>query len=250
LSKKERTGRAKDVVTVSKKHSVPTPVLAELRAPVNGKPRRWRILIIDDHPIVRERLGELINQEVDLIVCGEAEDGQSAMAVIEKTFPDLALVDISLKNTYGIELVKNIKEQRPKLLTLVLSMHEESLYAERALRAGARGYITKQEASRKVIGAIRQVLAGGIYVSEKMAGILIGRMAGEPKGDGSPADRLSNRELEIFQLLGGGLAVREIAMRLHISIKTVEAHRTHIKEKLNIKTSPELLRYAIQSSLR
>jgi DNA-binding NarL/FixJ family response regulator len=215
-------------------------------APKQG---RSRILIIDDHPMVRERLAELINQEPDLMVCGEADDAHSAMAAIDKTVPDLALVDISLKDTYGIELVKEIKAQHPKVLTLVVSMHEESLYAERALRAGARGYITKQEASRKVVGGIRQVLGGGIYVSEKMAGILLGRVAGEPKSDGSPADRLSDRELEIFQLLGSGLAVREIAKRLHISVKTVEAHRTHIKEKLNIKTSPELLRYAIQSSL-
>lgn len=250
MSKTERTARATAVVIKSTKPLLPAPPRTEAKIALDTQPRRSRILIIDDHPIVRERLGELINQEPDLIVCGEAEDGESAMAAIEKTVPELALVDISLKNTYGIELVKDIKERHPKVLTLVLSMHEESLYAERALRAGARGYITKQEASRKVIGAIRQVLAGGIYASEKMAGILLGRMAGEPKGDGSPADRLSDREMEIFQLLGSGLAVREIAKRLHISVKTVEAHRTHIKEKLNIKTSPELLRYAIQSSLR
>jgi DNA-binding NarL/FixJ family response regulator len=183
------------------------------------------------------------------MVCGEADDAHTAMEAIDKTVPDLALVDISLKDTYGIELVKDIKAQHPQVRTLVLSMHDESLYAERALRAGARGYMTKQEASKKVVGAIRQVLGGGIYVSEKMAGVLLGRVAGDKQGDGSPADRLSDRELEIFQLLGEGLAVREIAKRLHVSTKTVEAHRTHIKEKLNIRTSPELLRYAIQMSL-
>ena len=240
-------GSKATVRSKSPRASAPAPKEVQ---PAAAEPRKFRILIIDDHPIVRERLGELINQEPDLLVCGEADDGHTAMEAIDKTAPDLALVDISLKDTYGIELVKDIKAQHPKLLTLVLSMHEESLYAERALRAGARGYITKQEASRKVIGAIRQVLAGGIYASEKMAGILLGRVAGEAKGDGSPTDRLSDRELEIFQLLGSGLAVREIAQRLHISVKTVEAHRTHIKEKLNIKTSAALLRYAIQSSLR
>ena len=230
----------------------PAPVPAPAPAPPASKPpaqSRSRILVIDDHPIVRERLAELINQEPDLMVCGEADDARSAMEAIDKTVPDLALVDISLKDTYGIELVKEIKAQHPQVRTLVLSMHDESLYAERALRAGARGYVTKQEASKKVVGAIRQVLGGGIYVSEKMAGVLLGRVAGDKQGNGSPADRLSDRELEIFQLFGEGLPVREIAKRLHVSTKTVEAHRTHIKEKLNIRTSPELLRYAIQTSL-
>jgi DNA-binding NarL/FixJ family response regulator len=236
---------------------------------------KHRILIIDDHPIVRERLGELINHETDLLVCGEADDSKTALDAVDTTDPDLALVDISLKDTYGIELVKELKLRYPRLLTLVLSMHDESLYAERALRAGARGYITKQEASKQVIGAIHQVLNGGIYVSEKMASLLLRRVAGQPatpsapptpdpatltpngndNGSGSdrrrppPTDRLSNRELEIFQLLGEGSTVRQIAERLQLSVKTVEAHRTHIKEKLNLRTSPELLRYAIQISL-
>jgi DNA-binding NarL/FixJ family response regulator len=226
------------------------PAVAAPAAPGAPPAKRSRILIIDDHPIVRERLGELINQEADLCACGEAEDTATAIAAIERTQPDLALVDISLKDTYGIELVKELKERYPKLLTLVLSMHDESLYAERALRAGARGYITKQEASKKVIGAIRQVLDGGIYVSEKMAATMLWRVAGgQPASSGSVAERLSDREMEVFQLLGEGMAVRDIAQRLHISVKTIEAHRTHIKEKLNIKTSPELLRYAIQVSL-
>lgn len=244
-----KTGRMPKPAIAPSTEVCVVPAVPSPAAGIEAKPRQSRILIVDDHPIVRERLGELITQEPDLIVCGEAEDNHSAMLEIDRTVPDLAIVDISLKDSYGIELVKEIKKRHPKLLTLVLSMHEESLYAERALRAGARGYITKQEVSRKVIGAIRQVLAGGIYASEKMASILLGRVAGEPRCDGTPASRLSDRELEIFQLLGGGLAVREIARQLHISVKTVEAHRTHIKEKLNIKTSPELLRYAIQSSL-
>lgn len=208
------------------------------------------VLIIDDHPMIRERLGELINQEPDLFVCAEAEDAHSAREAADKFQPDLALVDISLKDSYGIELVKDFKTQHPKLLTLVISMHDESVYAERALKAGARGYLTKQEASKKVIGAIRKILGGELYVGEKLAAVLLGRVAGHRTSDGSAADRLTDREMEVFQLLGEGLAVREIAKRLHVSSKTVEAHRTHIKEKLNIKTSPELLRYAIQQSVR
>ena len=214
---------------------------------------RRRVLIVDDHPMIRERLAELINQEPDLLVVGEAEDAVGAREAADQLRPDLALVDIALKDSYGIELVKDLKAQHPKLLTLVLSMHDESVYAERALKAGARGYLTKQEASRHVVTAIRKVLKGELYVSERLAAVLLGRMAGHrapPGSDGSPAERLTDRELEVFQLLGEGLAVREIASRLHISAKTVEAHRTHIKEKLNVKTSPELLRYAIQSSVR
>jgi DNA-binding NarL/FixJ family response regulator len=252
-----KQGRATGTATMKKVKgetlaTAPATSAAPAPAPQPSKPKaisKSRVLLIDDHPIVRERLAELINQEDDLMVCGEAEDAFSAMEAIDKTVPDICLVDISLKDSYGIELVKDIKAQHAQVKTLVLSMHDESLYAERALRAGARGYMTKQEASKKVIGAIRQVLGGGIYVSDKMAGVLLGRVAGEPRSDGSPIDRLSDRELEIFQLLGEGLAVREIAKRLHVSVKTVEAHRTHIKEKLNIKTSPELLRYAIQTSL-
>jgi DNA-binding NarL/FixJ family response regulator len=211
--------------------------------------RRSRVLIVDDHPIVRERLAELINEEPDLMVCGEAEDGRTALEAVATTNPDVATIDISLKDSYGIELVKELKLRHPSLLTIVLSMHDESLYAERALRAGARGYVTKQEASKKIVSAIRQVLKGGIFVNEKMSAALLGRIAGEPRSDGTPIDRLTDRELEIFQLLGEGSPVRDIAKRLHVSVKTVEAHRTHIKEKLNIRTSPELLRYAIQMSL-
>lgn len=218
-----------------------------------GTGGRRRVLIVDDHPMIRERLAELINQEPDLLVVGEAEDAQGAREAADALRPDLALVDISLKDSYGIELVKDLKAQHPRLLTLVLSMHDESVYAERALKAGARGYLTKQEASRHVVAAIRKVLKGELYVSERLAAVLLGRMAGHRApsgGDGSPAERLTDRELEVFQLLGEGLAVREIAKRLHISAKTVEAHRTHIKEKLNVRTSPELLRYAIQSAVR
>jgi DNA-binding NarL/FixJ family response regulator len=211
-----------------------------------------KVLLVDDHPIVRERLGDLIAEEPDLVVCGEAEDGHGALEAVEKTRPDVAVVDISLKDTYGIELIKDLKIRHPDLPVLVLSMHEESMYAERAIRAGAKGYLNKQEATQKVISAIRQVLDGKIFLSEQMAAGLIQKMAGvrtPPKEGGTPVDVLTDRELEIFQLLGEGKSAKDIAKALHISVKTVEAHREHIKQKLKLKTSNELLRYAIESRL-
>jgi DNA-binding NarL/FixJ family response regulator len=209
-----------------------------------------KVLVVDDHPIVRERLAELINQEPDLNVCGEAEDAREALRAVDTLQPDVAIVDITLKDTYGIELIKQLKERHPKLPVLVLSMHDESLYGERALRAGAKGYLTKQEATKKVVTAIRSILGGGIYVSDKMAATILQKVAGGASAEGgSPVDVLSARELEVFQLLGQGLAVRQIAESLFISVKTVEAHREHIKQKMKFKGSSELLRYAIEFTL-
>jgi DNA-binding NarL/FixJ family response regulator len=206
---------------------------------------------VDDHPIVRERLAELINQEPDLHVCAEAEDSHQALKAMVDFAPDMAIVDITLKDTYGIELIKQLKERYPKLPMLVLSMHDESLYGERSLRAGAKGYLTKQEATRKVVTAIRKILSGEIFVSEAMAATILRKVAGGANGGGgSPIDVLSNREMEVFQLLGEGLGVRQIAENLFISVKTVEAHREHIKQKLNFKSSSELLRYAIQHAIK
>ena len=212
---------------------------------------KTKILVVDDHPIVRERLAELINQEADLIVCGEAEDSNQALKAARELQPDLAIVDITLKDTYGIELIKHLKEIQPKLPVLVLSMHDESLYGERALRAGAKGYLTKQQATKQVISAIRKILAGEIYVSEQMAASILHKVAGgkSPTGD-SPTDVLTDRELEVFQLLGQGLPVKQIAENLFVSVKTVEAHREHIKQKMNFKSSSELLRYAIQFTMK
>ena len=216
-----------------------------------GQQQKATVLIVDDHPMVRERLAELINQELDLVVSAEAEDAAQALRAVEDAVPAVAIVDITLKNSYGIELVKQLKERYPDLPTLVLSMHDESLYGERALRAGARGYLTKQEATKKIIDAIRRVLRGDIYVSDTLADSLVRKVAGaSKKGGGSPMDVLTDRELEVFQLLGQGSAVREVAERLSISVKTVEAHREHIKQKMNFKTSSELLRYAIQHALQ
>ena len=219
--------------------------------PTPPAPTKRRVFVVDDHPIVRERLAELINQEPDLQVCGEAEDALNARKLIEARPPDIAIVDITLKDTYGIELIKDLKERLPKLPILVLSMHDESIYGERAIRAGAKGYLNKQEASKKVIIAIRTILSGEVYASDKMKSAMLQKMSGghRPEG-GSPTDVLSDRELEVFQLLGQGSAVRQIAEMLFVSPKTVEAHREHIKEKMNFKTSAELLRYAIQYTLK
>jgi len=208
---------------------------------------------VDDHPLIRERVAELINSEPDLVVCGEAGDANEALAAAKALSPDMAIIDITLKDTYGIELVKQLKELYPKLPMLVLSMHEESMYGERALRAGAKGYLTKQEASKKIVDAIRRILRGEIYVSEKLGAALLQKVAGvksDTTGGGSPIDVLTDRELEVFQLMGEGHAVRDIAERLFVSVKTVEAHREHIKQKLKFKSSSELLRYAIQYTLQ
>jgi len=184
-------------------------------------------------------------------VCAEAEDSHQALKAMQTIAPDLAIVDITLKDTYGIELIKQLKERYPKLPILVLSMHDESLYGERALRAGAMGYLTKQQATKKVVTAIRKILSGEIFVSEKMAATILRKVAGGASTEGgTPEDVLSNRELEVFQLLGEGLGVRQIAENLFISVKTVEAHREHIKQKMNFKSSSELLRYAIQHAIK
>jgi DNA-binding NarL/FixJ family response regulator len=219
-----------------------------------------RILLVDDHPIVREQLTELIQREPDLVVCGEAEDANAAVKAAQTLRPDLAIVDITLKDTYGIELIKHLKTILPHLPILVLSMHEESLYGERSLRAGAHGYLNKQEATKKVIEAIRRVLAGQIYVSEQMSATILQRMAGggtaaaaEAAASGrgrNPTDVLSDREMEVFQLLGQGMPISKIADNLFVSVKTVEAHREHIKQKMNFKSSAELLRYAIEFSMK
>lgn len=217
----------------------------------NAAFKKRKVLIVDDHPLVRERVAELINQQLDLVVCGEASDANEALAVVKATTPDMAIIDITLKDTYGIELVKQLKSLYPKLPMLVLSMHEESMYGERALRAGARGYLTKQEASKKIIDAINRILAGGMYVSDQLSEALVQKVAGvKDSGGGNAVDVLTDRELEVFQLLGQGLAVREIADRLFVSAKTIEAHREHIKTKLKFKTSSELLRYAIEYTLQ
>jgi len=208
-----------------------------------------RIFIVDDHPIVREGLAQLINNESDLTVCGKGEDPYQCIRAIKQAKPDLTLLDVSLKDSDGIELLKELRAQNQNYQILILSMHDESLYAERALRAGARGYIMKQEAPQTLLLAIRKVLQGEVYVSDRMSAVLIQRMVGNKKPDGTlPMDRLTDRELEVFRMIGAGMSVKEIADKLFLSIKTIEAHREHIKEKLSIKSSSELLRYAIRNA--
>jgi DNA-binding NarL/FixJ family response regulator len=208
--------------------------------------RRVRILLVDDHPLVRERLGEIINRETDLQVCGEAEDRHEALEAVQAKRPDLVIVDLTLKTSDGLELIKDIHSRWASLRMLVVSMHDESLYAERALRAGALGYITKQEATRNILLAIRRVLGGNIYLNERIATHIISRLT--TRGGTvaiTPAELLADRELQVFELTGRGLNTREIAGRLHIAAKTVETYRARIRNKLNLEDGSELLRSAI-----
>ena len=206
-----------------------------------------KILIVDDHPILRKGLSMLINQEPDLVVNGEAEDARKALEAIEAVRPDMVIVDISLPGIDGVELLKSIKLRHGDLPTLVVSMHDESLFAERALRAGARGYVMKQEALDNVLVAIRRVLAGEIFVSNRIATKMLERMVdSDTKTVTSPIDLLSDRELSVFRLIGQGQTTRQIAEKLHLSVKTVESYRSHIKEKLKLSGGTDLLKYAIQ----
>ncbi|HUN54858.1 MAG TPA: response regulator transcription factor [Smithella sp.] len=211
-----------------------------------SKTDKHRILIVDDHPIFRQGLAQLINQEDDLCVCGEAEDYQGAMKAVAELKPAMIIVDITLKDMSGIDLIKELRKLHKGITMLVISMHDESLYAERAFRAGAKGYIMKQEASESVVKAIRQVRQGGIYASHKMTDQILSRFVEGP-GDiaESPLHTLTDREIEVFQLIGEGLSISEIGVRLHLSVKTIGTYRERIKEKLNLKNSTELLRYAL-----
>lgn len=207
---------------------------------------RRKVLVVDDHPIVQEGLADLINKEKDLVVCGSAQDIPETLKAIKSLAPDVVTVDISLGNANGLELIKDIKAQFPDLPMLALSMHQESFYAERAMRAGAKGYITKQEATKNVILAIRKVLDGGLYLSEEMKDKLLYSVVGyrDSQGGASLVDRLTDRELEVFSLLGEGKGTREIAERLCLSVKTVETYRARIKEKLHLSNSSKLLQQA------
>jgi DNA-binding NarL/FixJ family response regulator len=213
----------------------------------NGKKDASRVLIVDDHPLLRQGVSQLIDQERDLIVIGEAADAHKAIAAIEETMPDLVLVDITLNGTNGIELLKTIKARFPKLKMLVLSMHDESVYAHRALRAGASGYVMKQEGTEKVLTALHKVLHGEVYLSERlgdrMPHPLVNGRASQPT---LPVEELTDRELEIFSLIGQGFGTRPVSEILHLSIKTVESHRAHIKQKLNLQNATDLVHHAIQ----
>ncbi len=210
-----------------------------------NKPKS-KIFLVDDHPLVREWLTNLIHQQPDLSVCGEAETAPEALQGIAKLRPDVAIVDISLKGGSGIELIKNLKTLQPRVAVIVLSMHDEELYAERALRAGARGYIMKRETAKKVIAAIRQVLEGKLYVSERLTALFAKKFVEGGPAIGPAIIQLSDRELEVFQLLGQGYETRQIAESMNISMKTVQAFCGRIKEKLKLSSATELLREAIR----
>ena len=205
-----------------------------------------RILIVDDHPLLREGIARLLNDQPDLMVCGEAEDRAAALEAADTGQPDLAVVDISLKDQSGLELIKDFKVRFPHLLILALSVHDESIYAERALRAGARGYVMKREASEKVLEAIRSVLDGKVYISSRIAAGILDKVTGYPAGTTrSVLDVLSDREMEVLMWIGKGYGSTQVAKQLAISVKTVEAHRANIKLKLNLSSSGELLQCAI-----
>ncbi len=210
----------------------------------SGKVRK--VVLVDDHPIVREGLAQVIGQKPDLAVCGEADNAADALKVIEATRPDVAVVDLALKDSSGLELIKDIAIRFPKLSVIVLSMRGDSLYVERALRAGARGYVTKEEGTAKVIEGIRKVLEGEIYLSDKMAGKVLKTVFPGRRGSvGLPTERLSDRELAVLEMIGKGKSTREIAESLHVSVKTVETYRERIKDKLKLADAGELLKYAI-----
>jgi DNA-binding NarL/FixJ family response regulator len=211
-----------------------------------GRRKVRRVLIVDDHPIVRQGLQRLIDQEEDLAVCGEAESVREARAAIKELNPDAIIVDISLKQGDGLELVRDARAHFPALPILVLSMHDETIYAERMLSAGANGYIMKQAASEQFLVAVRRVLEGGIYVSEAVGNSMIHKFAaGGAYISNNPIDRLSNRELQILHMIGKGASTRETAEALNLSVKTVESHRQRIKRKLNLATGAQLVQYAV-----
>jgi DNA-binding NarL/FixJ family response regulator len=211
-----------------------------------ASPARTKVLIVDDHPVVREGLAMHLATQPDLEVCGEAEDLPGAMTLLASARPEVAIIDISLKNSNGIELIRRIKDRHDAVRILVWSMHPEKLYAERALRAGAHGYLNKGQPTRHVLDAVRTILQGRVYVSGALADQLLRRVVGQTSEGRSPIESLSDRELEAFQLIGEGLTTEAIAEKMHVSPKTVETFRARIKDKLGISNLPELIQRAAQ----
>lgn len=210
------------------------------------EPTKSTVFIVEDHPIFSLGMSELINQEADLEVCGNADNTAFALKEIERLRPDLILVDLSLKEGQGIDLIMKVDKSKNPIPMLVLSMHDEAIHAERCILAGAKGYIMKQEASESVIEALRHILAGNIYVSSKIMNKMVGKLTGKPgSADISATNRLTNRELEVLTLIGKGLSAAEIAEKLHISAKTIGTYRERLKEKLKLKHGAELVRYAV-----
>tara|TARA_B100001093_G_scaffold478368_1_gene506475 strand:- start:702 stop:1352 length:651 start_codon:yes stop_codon:yes gene_type:complete len=206
-----------------------------------------RIYIVDDHPLVRQGLSQIVASEADMEICGEAEDSPAAIRGVGEANPDAIIVDISLKGANGIELIKNLKAIHDDIPILVFSMHDETIYAQRALRAGAKAYVMKKESPSKVIDAIRKIIQGEIYVSPSVADQVLHQIVNGPGNvSTSPVDRLTDRELEVVQLIGRGLSSREVAESLHLSVKTIESHRAHVKEKLGLRNATELVQFSVQ----
>ena len=206
-----------------------------------------RIYIVDDHPLVRQGLTQIIANEEDMEICGEAEDSPGAMKGVGECNPDAIIVDISLRGNNGLELIKNLKAIHEEIPILVFSMHDESIYAQRALRAGAKAYVMKKEPSEKIVEAIRKIIKGEIYVSPSVADQVLHQIVNGPNSAStSPVDRLTDRELEVVQLIGRGLSSREIAESLNLSVKTIESHRAHVKEKLSLRNATELVQFSVQ----
>jgi DNA-binding NarL/FixJ family response regulator len=217
------------------------------KQPPNDAPAKKRVLIVDDHPIFRAGLTGLVNLEAELTVCGEANDAKQAMQALEKLHPDLVLLDMSLPGKGGLELLKDIRAIAPQTPVLIISMHDETLYAERVIKAGGRGYIMKQEGPEKIVQAVRKVLSGGISVSERIAAQILDAMSGGKSGKSgtsSSVSTLTDREFEVYRLLGQGKEPHEIARTLHLSIKTVDTHRAHIRQKLGLRNATELIHHA------
>lgn len=235
--------------TPSKKEiPAPAPATPAVPAPAESSAgKQVRILLVDDHPLMRQGMKALIEQHHRFKVCGEAESAPRALELVAKLQPDLAIVDISLNSTNGIELTKGLRSQCPTMQVLIISMHDENVYAERALRAGAMGYVMKHEAGDKIIAAIDQVLGGEVHLSDRVKGRMLHRFVQHRTNVLiSPMEKLSDREMEVFQLLGNGYGTREIANLLNLSVKTIDSYREHLKEKLNLATGNDLVRHAIQ----
>ncbi len=214
--------------------------------PLAGGSGRSTVFIVDDHPVFREGLARIINQEKDMVVCGEATDAAEALRRAESLKPDLVVIDISLEGMNGIDLARSLRSRLPETRSLVVSMYPESLYGERVLRAGANGYVMKRESGRKLLAAMRHVLAGNTHVSPELNELILQKLSDRRRRPGGPAvQRLTDREFEVFELIGQGFGTREIAERLNVSMKTVETHREHIKEKFDVKRTAELVQRAI-----
>lgn len=225
----------------------PVSTVKPEKPPVSTSPDRRRILLVDDHPMMRAGIAQLINKQPDLEVCCEAGCPAEAFAHLSKSVPDLLLTDMTMPGRSGVEFIKDVLALHPGLPMLILSMHDEGIYAERVLRAGARGYIMKEAGGEQLIVAIRRVLDGKAYVSEKMSAQILDAMTGRhPRGSHSPIEKLSDREFEVFQMIGQGKTTRDIAHQLHLSSKTVDVHRAHIKEKLDLKDATTLVRHAVR----